>query len=61
MKRLDMDGGAAGFCSWFHAPAQVTVGETSMDLNALIQAGYTADYGNLPTPIMASPLAATPV
>ena len=23
------------------------MGETSMDLNALIQAGYTADYGNL--------------
>ena len=30
------------------APAQVTVGENlSMNLNALAQAGYTGDYGNL--------------
>ena len=29
------------------APAQVTVGDNvSLDLNALVQAGYTADYGN---------------
>ncbi len=41
---------AAGlfFFAVSRAPAQVTIGENvSMNLNALVQAGYTADYGNL--------------
>ena len=41
---------AAGlfFFAVSRAPAQVTIGENvSMNLNALVQAGYTGDYGNL--------------
>src|SRR5271167_510481 len=40
-------GGALLLVLVSRAPAQVTVGENvSLDLNALVQAGYTADYGN---------------
>src|SRR5271167_3417224 len=40
-------GGALLLVLVSRAPAQVTVGENvTLDMNALLQAGYTADYGN---------------
>ena len=38
------------FCATAQLPAQVTIGDNlSMNLNGLVQAGYTADYGNFVT------------